>query len=62
MEDFFGQTLCIGDKVAFVTNKGVLREAQVVEFAGQAPYRFAKLYTVGRRYTTVRSDQIVRMP
>ena len=47
--DFFKQPLCIGDRVAFVTNKGVLQHAQIIEF-------------IGNRFTTVHFYNIIKEP
>lgn len=58
--DFFGQSLCLGDRVAFVTNKGILKMAQIVEFKGIAPNQRVRLYTEGKRYTEVQASQVVK--
>jgi hypothetical protein len=60
--DFFGQTLCVGDRVAFITNKGLFQTAQIIEFQGEDPYRYVKLYTDGKRETIVRCSRVVREP
>lgn len=61
--DFFKQALCIGDRVAFVTNKGTLQHAQIVEFVGEmGPYREVRLHTIGNRFTTVRCQRCVKEP
>lgn len=59
--DFFKQPLCIGDRVAFVTNKGVLQHAQIIEFIGN-PYNRARLHTIGNRFTTVPFYNIIKEP
>lgn len=61
-EDYFGQTLCIGDRVAFVTANGQLKSAQIVDFTGEDPYRIALLYTDGRRRTQSRCNNLVKEP
>lgn len=61
--DFFKQPLCIGDRVAFVTNKGVLQHAQIVEFVGEmGKYQEVRLHTAGNRFTTVRCTNCVKEP
>ncbi len=60
MNDFFDQPLCIGDRVAFVTNKGVLKMAQIVGFKGEEPYRIALLFTDGKRSTEAQCSQVIK--
>ena len=61
--DFFNQTLLLGDRVAFITNRGVFQWAQIVDFVGEAgPYQQVRLYTLGKRYTTVRCTTCIKEP
>ena len=62
MLDFFGQTLCIGDRVAFVGNNNLLISGQIVEFRHEEPRRVAGIWTDGKRLTFKPSAQIVRQP
>lgn len=58
--DFFGQPLCIGDRVAFVTNKGYLRMAQIVSFSGIAPHQTVHLVTEGNRKTQANCKEVIK--
>lgn len=58
--DFFDQPLCIGDRVAFVTNKGLLRMAQIVSFSGEAPDQIVHLVTEGNRKTQAHCKDVIK--
>lgn len=60
--DFFDQPLCIGDRVAFVTNKGSLRMAQIVSFSGVAPYQTVHLVTENNRKTQAPASSVIKEP
>lgn len=60
--DFFDQPLCIGDIVAFVTNKGLLRTGQIVTFSGEEPSRFAHIVTDKNRKTQVPCGSVIKAP
>lgn len=60
--DFFDQPLCIGDRVAFVTNKGVLRMAQIVSFSGVAPHQTVHLMTENNRKTQALASYVIKEP
>lgn len=60
--DYFEQVLCIGDRVAFVTNKRSLQMAQIVSFRGEDPYRLVTLHTDGNRTTEVRCNRVIKEP
>lgn len=64
MLDFFGQTICIGDRVAFITNRGLLQGGQVISFRGDdtGDWRWAKIMTDGNRETEKRRPEIVKEP
>ncbi|WGL32526.1 hypothetical protein Arash_gp75c [Salmonella phage Arash] len=60
--DFFDQPLCIGDIVAFVTNKGSLRTGQIVSFSGEEPCRIAHIVTDKNRKTSAACSTIIKAP
>jgi hypothetical protein len=60
MLDYFGNTLCIGDRIAFVSNKGYLTSGQVTGFHGEEPNRYAEIWTDGKRNTSKQTREIVK--
>ena len=60
--DFFGQTLCVGDRVAFVTNKGYLRTAQILSFSGVTPHQTVHLMTDKNRKTQAPASYVIKEP
>jgi len=58
--DFFNQPLCLGDRVVFVTNRGILKRAEIVEFYDRHGHQIARLYTEGKRYTEARCGQLIK--
>ena len=60
--DFFGQPLCIGDRVAFVCRKGWLIMGQIVSFSGVAPYQIVHLVTEKNRKSQALARSVIKEP
>ena len=60
--DFFGQPLCIGDRVAFVCRKGWLIMGQIVSFSGVAPHQTVHLVTENNRKSQAPARSVIKEP
>lgn len=60
--DFFGQPLCIGDRVAFVCRRGHLILGQIVSFSGEAPHQTVHLVTEKNRKSHAPASYVVKEP
>lgn len=60
--DFFGQPLCIGDRVAFVCRKGWLIMGQIISFSGVEPYQIVHLVTEKNRKSQALARSVIKEP
>lgn len=60
--DFFGQPLCIGDRVAFVCRRGWLIMGQIVSFSGVAPHQTVHLVTEKNRKSQEPASSVIKEP
>lgn len=60
--DQFGQTLEIGDRVAFITARGAFARGEIRGLEGEGLYCWATIHTDGRRNTSVRTNRMIKEP